>query len=1611
MYELFTGQLPFDSGDVLELIHEHIAQQPKPPHEIEPSIPGPLSNVVLKLLTKDADDRYQTARGVQADLARCLDQWQRNGRIEPFEPGGDDFTGRLRIPEKLYGRRAEVEHLQDVLDRAITEQAQLLLVAGYSGVGKTSLVREIQKDVTAKQGIYIEGKFDKLRRAQPYFAWEQAFNGLVTRWLAQNETSLAAWRDAVLDAVGDHGQVLIDIIPALERVLGPQPDVPQLEGVENRNRINYFFNRLIGCLATPEHPLIVFLDDLQWIDPASLNLIEALFALQSASRLLLIGAYRCNEVGATHPLAISQNRMQAETDQVTILTLGDLPPDAMNRLLAESLQLDTADCSDLCQILMEKSARNPLFFKQLLAALESKGFLKFDRPQGRWTWDVALSRKLPVGRNVVELMTETIRALSAETRHGLRTGACLGSWFAIDTLTTVTGLPRKDVLEALHPALEAGLLIRSNGRFSFTHDRIQEAAYALIPSADRPRLHLAIGRTLLAAIESGKLTEEIFSVVGHLNAGRMLIEADSEKQDLAALNLRAAQKARAASAFANAERHIEIGLALLGQCAWQDCYELALSLHTEKAELALILGRPDDVVATAELIHANARNTLDQVRAYKAQIEAEISRYETARALRIGLGVLEELGVVIPAKPDSSDVQRLNQKLLDLVTSTPLDFVAGLPAMTDVRALAASSILSAISSAAYTVNPPLVPIINYEAALLTAEFGHNTWSAVIYARQALVAFSEMRLDSPDDELRDLLALATQMRSISLELLKLPNMAPTRAKVLHILALIAHWIQPIDKALELAQAAYESGGKTGDPLSSTYGCLHTANHGLAAGLELDAYRRLLDEHMQFCIRTDQQSVRQWLSMFLQAVQRFDEMSPEPDRLIGAYFNEDDWLPGAEAAGDLPGRHWLYLFKLLLSYHFDIDSKLDEYVLRSEEFLAGVRGMVSVAVCYFYSALARLRLAGQLNEQDRAEALHLADDSLRLMRFWSETTPSTFQHKADLIAAEKARVVGDLEGSLSRYECAIRGARTSGFTHEEALANELYARFWAERGHDRFSGPLMREAHSLYLKWGAHAKADHLAKRYPDLMIGRSVVADQPGTRTVSGVIPGELDIRTVLKASQDIASEIELDSLLARLMADAIENTGAQRGFLILEREGRWMIEAGVSVDEPDICFRAASQDISGCDQLEEGIVRFVARTQETLVLDDASRYGGFVNRRYIQARRARSVLCAPLINQGNIAAILYLENNLAPGVFSHQRVSLLRLLSSQMAISIDNARIHADLESLLESRSKALASAEAQVRTLFENSPLGVALTNCEGRFLSVNKALLKMLGITEEELLEHSVIECYGEPSDRDALLRRVNESGFVQDFGVWLVRHDESRFYASLTVSKLVLEGNKVMLTMVQDVTAQITAEQETAVLEERARLARELHDAVSQTILSASLLADSTARAWEEGHGVSTEDLRRLSRLLRGALDEMRTLLFELRPAAVRDRTLGQLLAALVETMRTRSSAPVELETKGDHVLPEQVTMTLHRIAQESLNNAVRHASAKTIKIELVSDPDEVVLRIADDGQGFDADAHLAGHHGLDIMRERAEEIGGVLGIESRAGFGTRVTVTWS
>jgi predicted ATPase len=636
-------------------------------------------------------------------------------------------------------------------------------------------------------------------------------------------------------------------------------------------------------------------------------------------------------------------------------------------------------------------------------------------------------------------MIEKIRMLPADTQRALSSAACIGIHFDISTLQAIVEQPRTEVLTALNPALQGGLILRSDGHQSFVHDRIQEAAYALIPASDRPRIHLEIGRSLLADAKEEEFEREIFTIVSQLNVGRTLIDTDSERIRLAELNLAAGRRAKTASAYADAKTYVEIGIELLGTNPWQDQYDLTLSLHNEDGELAFLTGQYDQVTATAALIHANARHILDRIRIYMTQIEAATSQSRHLEGLDLGLAALRDLSVEIPVQPTQEEGLRLREKFIGLLTSKPMERIQQLPRMYDQRAMAASALIATMMGTAYIANPPLLSILSYHGVILTLEFGLDVWSPLFVGVVALVNVASITPDTPDDDALRLTKFNRHLVEVIQTLLENSITARSRTKGLAALSFTAPWFETYEDSIEFSRATYDSSHETGDWLYGSYGTTCFAVQSFAAGMELTDYQSQLSAYTDSLRMMGHVHSTTNLAIHLQSADNFIKPSPEPHRLIGAYFNEDEWLSQAIAESNLASRHRISVYRFMLAYHFDRDEALDDCAAEAEEFLAGGGCHLSVAQFYFYQALAKLRQVGSGNAMHHPDILNLVGKNLRWMRLWSETTPSTFQHRYDLMAAEEARVTGDLEGALSRFERAITGARASGFTHEEALAN--------------------------------------------------------------------------------------------------------------------------------------------------------------------------------------------------------------------------------------------------------------------------------------------------------------------------------------------------------------------------------------------------------------------------------------------------------------------------------------------------------------------------------------------------------------------------------------------
>jgi PAS domain S-box-containing protein len=1375
-YELLTGRLPFTTTDAMELVHCHIAKEPLPPSTINSAIPQTVSSIVMKLMAKNAEQRYQSAWGIKADLEECRQQLETNRQIAAFPLGTQDISDKFQVPQKLYGREAEVEalltafkrvagnareqektmHETDSTDtpmisthpntslypRSKSEQCncsptELMLVAGYSGIGKSSLVAEIHKPNTQLRGYFTEGKFDQFQRNVPYSAIVSAFKGLVQQLLTESEVQLNVWREKILAAFGANGQVIIDVIPEVELIVGKQPPIPELGPTESQNRFNLVFNKFIQALCTKAHPLVIFLDDLHWADCASLKLIELMMTDADTQYLFLIGAYRDNEVSPTHPLMMTLNNLRNLGKIINSITLAPLALEHISQLIADTLHLGIGlpvsslqspdidqpapTIKPLAELVMRKTAGNPFFVNQFLKTLHAENLITFDFERHRWQWNIAEIEAKGITDNVVELMIGKLKKLPESTQQVLRLASCVGASFDLNTLSIICEKSQEVIFLDLVTGVQSGLILPASELdtelliqdYNFLHDRVQQAAYALIEESQKKAVHLQIGLLLLQNTASEGLSEKIFEIVDHLNLSIELVTHQAERDEIAELNLFAGQKALAATAYGVAIKYLYVGRELLSPNSWQNSYSLTLAIYEEAVEAAYLNGDFITMEQLALVVLSKAKTVLDNVKVYDVKIQAAGAQGNFKEAIKIGLQVLKLLGVILPEEPSKLDIQRGFQETASLYAGQKIEELINLPDMTEPEPQAAIYILSSISAAAYIAAPELMLLIVLSMVNLSIRYGHSNCSAFSYAAYGLILCGVVQ----DIE------LGYKFGKLSLSLTKRSKAERGKARAFEVLgAHVMHWKEHFRETLPIVSEGYQSGVETGEFEFAGYCAFFVCDHSYFIGHELTALEQKIATYGNAISQIRRENPFNWVAMFRQAVLNLLGRSKNPSRLIGDAYNEEQWLPLAIQANDRLGIHLLYLNKLILCYLFGEEHQAIQNAVMAEQYLDGVTAMVVVPLFYFYDALAHLGVFADASNYEKQAWLNRVNTNQKKMQKWAHHAPMNHLHKFHLVEAEKARVLGQVLEAEEFYERAIAGASENEYIQEEALAYELAAEFYMVRGREKIAQTYMKEARYCYRRWGAKAKVADLEARYPQLLTQSPTVtctidAGTTNTTSVTGNNSGSsLDLATVMKASQAISSEIVLDKLLASLMKILIENAGAQKGFLILETQGRLLIEASGTVEQEHVAVLHSITVDSG--DVSTAIVNYVARIKESVVLHDASREGKFTNDSYIQAHQSKSILCTPLIHQGKLVSIVYLENNLTIGAFTPERLEIVKLLSSQAAISIENAKLYAEVR-----------ANENRLTQFLEAMPVGVAILEANGKPYYVNLVAQQLLG------------------------------------------------------------------------------------------------------------------------------------------------------------------------------------------------------------------------------------------------------------------------------------------
>jgi PAS domain S-box-containing protein len=1579
LYQMLTAELPFTASEPMEWVHCHIARKPVPPSLRLETVPEPISRIVMKLLAKTAEDRYQTAVGIERDLQRCLSQWSLQRSISDFPLDEQGWSERLLIPEKLYGREDNIEQLVSAFGRVAEGSApECVLVTGYSGIGKSSLVSELHKVLVPSRGLLACGKFDQYKRDIPYSALVQALQGLVRTLLGKSDTELDRWRTPLLEALDLEGRLITDLIPELKLIIGEQPLVSDLEPHQAQRRLLLVFERFIGAFAQEAHPLVLFLDDLQWLDSGTLELIEDVLSRSALRHFLLIGAYRDNEVATDHPLKLKLQRLRNSAIPIHEITLTPLALEHIEELIGDALHTRPQSIRLLAQLVFDKTAGSPFFVIQFLHALAEEKLLNFD--QGHWHWDSARIHAKGYTDNVVDLMVDKLNRLPLMTLEGLQHMACLGNAVDISTLATAMVISRSQLHKVLWVAIRQELIERLDGVYVFAHDRIHEAAYSLIPADLLSVAHLKIGRLLVAKTPAEKHEEVIFDIVGQLNRGALLITEPAEREQLARFNLIAGQRSNASTAYDLALKYFTMGAQLMRDQCWSHWHELKFKLELSRAECELLTGKLLVADQRLRTLAGQAVTIVERGDVACMLMSVNLLLDRNDQAVAICLAFLRHVGVDWSAHPSDEVARSEYEGIWSSLGDQPIEQIIDLPPMEDAVALSTLHALTMLFSPALHTDANLACLTICKAINLSLEYGNCDASSVAYANLSLV--TGQRFGNYQ--------MGFRFGQLGCQLVDRRNLARYEARTYLSFALfVARWAQPVRSCRGLLDRAFDAANRIGDYSYGAFACNIIVSNLLFAGeplpeLQLEAERRLAyAQKVQFGLVID------FIEIQLALIRMLRGLTPVFGCLDSEQFNESEAQSHVSRTSPvLTCCYWIR--KLQARYLAGDLTCAIEAGAQAQPLLEVSHSFLEEAEYYLYDALARAGLCSDASSPDQQEHLMVLKAHHMKMNAWADICSENFASHKALVGAEIARIENRLLVAEHLYEVAIDSAQQSGFVHIGALANEQASRFYAARGLTKIARLYMRDARYGYLRWGADGKVRQLEAVYKYLRVEEPTFG--PAITITTPV--EQLDLATVLKVSQAVSGEIVLEKLIDMIMSTAIEQAGAERGLMVSIRgnDPRIIAEATIGNNSPLLQLHLRDVPVSAT-LLPEGILYHVLRTHESVVLDNAISQPQYAADPYILEHRARSILCLPLMNQARLIGALFLENNLTAGVFSPARIAVLKLVASQAAISLENAHLYRDV-----------AESEAKIRRLVDSNIIGVIFWNADGEITDANDAFLNMVGYEREDIVSGRIrwrdLTAPQYRAESEKTLLETLRNGSARPFEKEYIRKDGSLLPILIGLATFEAGCNEGV-AFVLDLTERKHAQDKARQSEQRYRniqvelahanrvatmgqLAASIAHEVSQPIAATAMGAHAALR-WM---GAQPPNLDEIKLVLQNLVKDAR------RAADVLDRIRGHIrkappqkgameVAGIIHDMVdfTRGQAIshcVSVQTRiaenlpsvlGDRIELQQVLLNLILNAFEAMNTVDDTEKRLTISAGM-EEQGSVLVQVSDTGPGFDS-----------------------------------------
>jgi PAS domain S-box-containing protein len=1508
LYEMLTGAPPFVTVDPMELIHCHIARRPSAPRGKVADIPIVIESIVMKLLAKDAEDRYQTAAGVEYDLQRCLGILQSTSGIPSFHLGEHDTADQLFVPERLYGRDNELAVLQMTLREVAGGGFWFLLVSGPSGIGKSSLVRELRRASDTRRVLFAEGRCDQFRRDIPYKCIADGIRDLLQQILMLDDLELERWRMSLSQAVGSLGRLMLELIPELVHIIGEQPKLPSPSHEEERQRLFPVFRRLLAECARFEHPLVLFLDDLQWSDSATVELLEQMTVNREIPYLLMIGSYRTEDILAAdlpvQRVSVTNGRFRGARE----LALGPLTVNDIESLVADSLRTDTATIGSLAQFVHEKAQGNVFLIRQFLIDLYVEGLLRFDPRIGVWQWDLAAIRKKTIRDSGTSVITTKLQRHGEQAREALKQLACLGHRGQAATMAKLLGTTEESVHRVLLDLVADDLLHRFGGEYSFSHDRVREAAYSLLTDQERPYIHLRTARVLVDGISHEALEDAVFEILNHYRNGIALIEAPAEAAYVAKLSLMAGKRARAAAAFESAVLYLSVGRALLEPCDWQSSYEIAFGLELNLADCEFILGDVESAEARLAALSLKCRSDLDRALVVGRQMILYVHQSEFERAVQGAIQCLQTLGEILPRSPSDRDIEDAYRNLLTGIGSRSIDTLANLPLMTDGRLQTVTELLEALAGPAGATNLNLITLSQLRIASIAVEHGISDAAAHAFAGLTRVVgwnfgeletgqrFGRLALRLVDD--RGLHRFAERVYGV-------------------IAAFAAPYTQPLRECGQLALRAAELGPERGGVSFSGYSWALVSSFLFDGGAPLSEVQRRAEEALASIKKGTFTYAVILITIPLMVVRALRGLTPSLAESIANDVDEYCVRVLTQEHKFIHNANQFWTRQLQLRYYAGNIPGCLEAIGAVEDAKSHIPLYEIVCQFCFFSALTHAAILSDPAAKNRDEYWRALLECRDKLTMWAARCAANFADRACLVSAEVARLQGHVGAASGLYEESIRLAREQAFVQNEALANELAARFYESRGLKAIRDAYARNARSCYLRWGADGKVRELDQHYPH-------ITDEVTPR-ISSVEDARaqlqnVDFGAVINMHQAVSEEIVFNRLIERLMATVVEHAGAVRGLLLLPQDGEMQVVAEAVTGRNSVTVHLRHQ-AGTAGELPQSVLNYVVRTQDYVIVDDAMTSRVHSADEYVRRVRPKAILCLPLVKQKRLVGILYLENTLSSHVFTAERLSVLQLLASQAAISIENANLFRDAQRAQESAKRV----GEELRRSFDMIPALAWRASPDGRFEFANRQWHEYTGISPEEALSGSWIRSFHTDDEEkvEAAWYEALEGGSAGEVEARMQRYDGE------------IRSFLVRVTPMHDGLGKVIAWHGTHTDIENLKRAEQAQEALARVSRITAMGELTVSITHEVSQPLMAIEMNAASCL--HWLDEEQLDVSRARQAVKRIVRDGQRARDVIASMRmlTRKASPETTEVDINEVIHEVMTLTRNELRQHRIS----------------------------------------------------------------------------